>query len=170
MSVLDTLPFDTLLWLVPLFFMFHNLEEAILMGKWMERLPVKIRMIESKRQFIIAIVILTLISFLLTYFSLKNMAKHTGHMLIFSMLTTMAFNVFFPHLLLTVRFRTYNPGLVTGLFLILPFSIYIFQRALNENLIVQNEFWFLLALAPLIMIAAIFSSLKLGKLLSFIGT
>jgi hypothetical protein len=142
------------------------MEEAPLMAGWAERLPLKVRLIESKKQFIIAITILTLISFLLTWFGVRSMAKHTGHMLILSMLMTMAFNVFFPHVLLAVRFRMYNPGLVTALFLILPLSIYIFLRALNEDLITKNEFWLLLALAPLIMITAIFSALKLGKLFS----
>lgn len=136
------------------------------MEKWTERLPVKIRLIESKRQFVIAVTILTLIGFFLTYFGLQGMAEHGGHILIFSMLMTMSLNVFFPHLLLAIRFRMYNPGLVTAVFLILPYSIYIFQRALNENLLVRNEFWLLLGVSPLIMIGSIFVSLKLGKLFS----
>lgn len=166
MNFLNTIPFDTMLWLVPLSFMFHNMEEAPLMANWVDRLPVKVKLIESKRQFMIAVIILTLIGFLFTSFGLKSMAKHTGHMLILSMLMTMAFNVFFPHVLLAVRFRMYNPGLVTALLLILPFSIYLFLRALNEDLITRNEFWLLLGLAPLIMVAAIVSSLKFAKLFS----
>jgi hypothetical protein len=83
---------------------------------------------------------------------------------------TMALNVFFPHLLLAVRFQRYNPGLVTALFLTLPFSIYLFQRAFNENLLAPEEFWFLLVLSPLIMITSIFISLKLGRLLSYVGS
>jgi hypothetical protein len=163
MNFLNTIPFDTLLWFVHIFFMLHNMEEAPLMVKWSERLPVRIKLLESRRQFIFAVIILTLISFLITYFGLKAMSKHAGHLLILSILMTITFNVFFPHVLLAFWFRMYNPGLVSALFLILPFSIYMFQRALNENLIAQNEFWLLLGLAPLIMIAAIFSSLKLGK-------
>ena len=163
MNFLNAIPFNTLLWLVPFFFMLHNMEEAPLMKKWTERLAVKIKLLESRRQFIIAVAILTLISFLLTYFGLRVMSEHAGHLLILSILMTMTFNVFFPHVLLALWFRMYNPGLVTALFLILPFSIYMFQRALNEILIAQNEFWLLLGLAPLIMIAAIFSSLTLGK-------
>jgi hypothetical protein len=163
MNFLNTIPFDTLLWFVPIFFLLHNMEEAPLMEKWAKQLPVKIKLLESRRQFIIAVAILTLISFLLTYFGLKAMSKHAGHLLILSILMTMTFNVFFPHVLLAFWFRMYNPGLVTALLLVLPFSIYIFQRALNENLIGWNEFWILLGLAPLIMITSIFSSLKLGK-------
>jgi hypothetical protein len=165
------IPFDTLLWLLPFFFMLHNMEEAPSMEKWTERLPVKIRLIESKRQFIIAVTILTVIGFFLTYVGLQSMKEHAGHMLILSMLMTMTLNVFFPHLLLAIRFRMYNPGLVTALFLILPYSIYMFQRALNENLLVRNEFWLLLGISPLIMIGAIFISLTLGKLFSsYVGS
>jgi hypothetical protein len=164
MNFLNTLPFDTLLWLVPFFFMLHNMEEAPMMVKWSERLPARIKLLESRRQFILAVTILTVISFLLTYLGLKGLSEHAGHILILAMLMTMTFNAFFPHVLLVLWFRMYNPGLVTALFLILPFSIYIFQRALNENLLARNEFWLLLGLAPLIMIVSIFSSLKLGKL------
>lgn len=136
------------------------------MEKWAKRLPLRIRLIESRRQFVTAVTILTLVSFLLTYFGLNLMSQHAGHLLILAMLMTMTFNVFFPHLLVMLRFRMYNPGLLTAFFLILPFSVYVFQRALNENLLAWNEFWLLLALSPVIMIASIFISLKLGKLLS----
>jgi hypothetical protein len=166
MNFLNAIPFDTLLWFVPFLLMLHNMEEAPSMDKWAERLPVKIKLIESKRQFVIAVIILTLIGFFLTYFGLQGMAEHGGHILILSMLITMTLNVFFPHLLLAIRFRMYNPGLVTALVLILPYSIYMFQRALNENLLVRNEFWLLLGISPLIMLAAIFISLKLGQLFS----
>jgi hypothetical protein len=145
------------------------MEEAPLMEKWSRQLPLKIRLIESRRQVIIAVALLTLISFLLTYLGLNIMTKHAGQMLIFSMQMTMALNVFIPHLLLSIRLHKYNPGLVTALFLTLPFSIYFFQRALNENLLAWSEFWFLLLLSPFIMIASIFISLKLGRLLSSIG-
>jgi hypothetical protein len=165
-NFLNSIPFDTLLWLVPFLFMLHNMEEALQMEKWSKQLPLKITLIESTRQFIMAVTLLTLISFLLTYLGLKVMTKHAGQLLILSMQMTMTLNVFFPHLLFAVRFRRYNPGLVTALFLTLPFSIYLFQRALNENLLAQHEFWVLLALSPLIMISSIFTSLKLGKWLS----
>ena len=170
MNFLNALPFDTLLWLVPFLFMLHNMEEAPLMEEWSRQLPLKIRLIESRRQVVIAVTLLTLISFLLTYLGLKVMTKHAGQMLIFSMQMTMGLNVFFPHLLLAVRFRRYNPGLVTALFLTLPFSIYLFQRALNENLLTPNELWILLGLSPLIMIVSIFISLKLGKLFGQVGS
>ena len=163
MNFLNTVPFDTLLWLLPFFFMLHNMEEAPLMVKWSEQLPARIKLLESRKQFILAVTILTVISFLLTYLGLKGLSEHAGHILVLAMLMTMTFNVFFPHVLLVLWFRMYNPGLVTALFLILPFSIYMFQRALNGILIAQNEFWLLLGLAPLIMITAIFSSLTLGK-------
>jgi hypothetical protein len=164
MNFANTIPFDWLLWFVPCFLMIHNLEEAPLMENWARQLPVKIRLIESRRQFITAVTFLTLIGFLLTYLGLNIMTAHAGRMLIFSMQMTVALNVFFPHLMLALRFRRYNPGLVSALFLNLPFSIHLFQRALNENLLAPHEFWFLLAISPLIMIASIFISLKLGKL------
>jgi hypothetical protein len=163
---LNAIPFDSLLWLVPFFFMLHNMEEAPLMEAWARRLPIKVSIFESTRQLIIALIILTFISFVLTWLGLKHMSEHAGHLVILGMQMTLALNVFFPHLIATIRFRMYSPGLVTALFLTLPFSVYLFQRGLNENLLSWNEFWFLLGLAPIIMIVSIFVSLKIGKLLA----
>lgn len=39
MSYLDALPFQRVLWLVPVFFTIHNIEEAPFMEDWSKRLP-----------------------------------------------------------------------------------------------------------------------------------
>jgi hypothetical protein len=63
----------------------------------------------------------------------------------------------------TIRFRIYSPGLVSALLITLPFSFYLFNRALVENLLTWNQFWILLGLAPFVMVISALLSLKIGQ-------
>lgn len=42
MAYIRAIPFRALLWLVPVFSMLHNLEEARFMESWSKRLPIKV--------------------------------------------------------------------------------------------------------------------------------
>ena len=61
MELFNNIPFRALLWLVPVFFMLHNMEEAPSMESWSKRLPLKVRPTVSTRQFVIAVTLLTLL-------------------------------------------------------------------------------------------------------------
>lgn len=165
MSFLDSLPFDRLLWLVPVFFALHNLEEAPFMERWSKRLPLKIHPTVSTRQFSIAVMFLTLAGFLLTYFSLKYLANGAGYLIVLGIQAILLFNTFVPHIAATIRFRMYSPGVVTAVLLTLPFSFYLFRRALTENLLTANQFWILLGIAPFAMVIFAYLSLQIGKAL-----
>jgi len=149
MSFLDTLSIRQLLWLVPVFFMLHNLEEAPFMEGWSKRLPLKIHPAVSTRQFVIAVTFLTLAGFLLTYFGVEYLANQTGYLIVLGIQVILLFNAFIPHITATVRFRMYSPGVVTAILLTLPFSFYLFRRALAENLLGWTQFWILSPSPPL---------------------
>ena len=166
MTVLDSIPFERLLWLVPFFFMFHNMEEAPFMERWYKRLPLKMSLVVSTKQFVIAVTLLTLGGFIFTYLGLEIWRQPFGSLFVLGIQMTLAFNSFVPHVLSTIRFRIYSPGLVSALLITLPFSFYLFNRALTENLLTWNQFWILLAFAPFVMVASALSSLKIGQLLA----
>lgn len=166
MSLLDPIPFDRLLWSAPFFFMLHNMEEAPFMEDWSKRLPLKIHPIVSTKQFVTAMTLLTLGGFILTFLGLNIWTHPEGYLPILGLQMVLAFNAFVPHILLTIRFRLYSPGLVTAALITLPFSFYIFRRALTEELLTWNQFWLLLSLAPFVMGVFIFLSLKVGKVLA----
>jgi len=166
MQLLDSISFDRLLWLVPFFFMFHNMEEAPFMENWSTRLPLKIHPTITTKQFVIAVTILTLGGFALTFLGLELLPQPIGFLMILGIQMVLAFNAFVPHLLTTIRFRLYSPGLVTALLITLPFSFYIFRRALTENLLTWTQIWILLAIAPFAMVAFAYASLQAGKALS----
>jgi hypothetical protein len=166
MELLNDIPFRVLLWLVPVFFMLHNIEEAPSMESWSKRLPQKIHPTVSTRQFVVAVTLLTLSSFLLTYVSLAWLPTATGYLIILGMQVVMLVNAFVPHLLTTIRFRLYSPGLVTAMFITLPFSIYLFQRAFTERILTWGQFWLLLGIAPFAMVFMAYLSLQIGKVLT----
>src|ERR1043165_7705788 len=165
MPLLDSLSFDRLLWLVPIFFTLHNLEEAPFMESWSKRLPLKIHPKISTRQFVIAVTFLTLGGFLITYYGVEYLHNSTGYLIILGIQAVLLFNAFIPHIASTIRFRMYSPGVITATLITLPFSFSLFQRAFKENLISWNEFWMLLAIAPFAMVIFALLSLQFGKAL-----
>jgi hypothetical protein len=161
---LGSFSFDGLLWLVPIFFMPHNLEEAPSMERWSKRLPLKIHPQVTTRQFGIAVTLLTLGVFLITFLEINYWHRSTGYLLILGIQAILLFNAFVPHILSTIAFRMYSPGVVSAVLLTLPFSYYLFQRAFAENILSWNQFWILLGIAPFATVLFALSSLQLGKL------
>jgi hypothetical protein len=109
---------------------------------------------------------LTLGGFLVTYLALEWTRSSTGILLVLGIQTVMVFNAFVPHLVSTLRFRMYSPGLVTAMLITLPFSFYLFQRALNEHHLTGPQFWILLGISPFAMILFAYLSLMIGKALT----
>lgn len=165
MPFLDALSFDRLLWLVPIFFMFHNMEEAPFMENWSKHVPLKIHPTVTTRQFVIAVTFLTVAGFLLTYFGVEYLNNSTGYLLVLGIQMILLFNAFIPHIGTTIRFRMYSPGVITAIVITLPFSFYLFRRALTENMLNWQQFWILLSIAPFAMVAFTYISLQIGKFL-----
>ena len=163
MSFLDAIPLRTMLWMVPIFFMLHNMEEAPFMERWSKRLPVKIHPRVTTSQFVVAVVFLTVAGFIVTVVSLTWLPAPTGYLLILGMQAVLLVNAFVPHLVTTLRFRLYSPGIMTAVLITLPFSIYLFQRAFAEQVLTWTQFWVLIGIAPFAMIALAYLSLQIGK-------
>lgn len=165
MPVLDSLSFDRLLWLVPIFFTLHNLEEAPFMENWSKRLPLKIHPTVTTRQFVIAVTFLSLAGFLVTYFGVEYLANQSGYLIVLGIQAILLFNAFVPHIASTIRFRMYSPGVITAVLVTLPFSFYLFRRALTDHMLTWTQFWILLGIAPFAMVIFALISLQIGKVL-----
>jgi hypothetical protein len=163
MTFLNSIPLDRLLWLVPIFLTIHNLEEAPLMESWYKRLPMKIPLTITTRQFVIAVTFITVAGFLLTYIGVEYLASPTGYLLVLGMQAILLFNAFVPHIATTIRFRMYSPGVITAVLIMLPFSFYLFRRAFAEDMLNWNQFCILLGIAPFGTAIIAFLSLKIGK-------
>lgn len=162
---LDSIPLSHLLWLVPTFLAIHNIEEAPGMERWSRRLPLKLPFTITTRQFIIAVTLLTLAGFVVTYFGVEIVASQTGYLIVLGIQAIMLFNAFVPHIAATIRFRIYSPGILTAVLITLPFSFYLFRRAFDESILNWTQLWILLGIAPFAMVILAYTSLQIGKAL-----
>jgi hypothetical protein len=163
MTFLNALSFEHLLWLVPVFLTIHNMEEAPFMERWYKRLPVKLPLAITTRQFVIAVTLITIGGFILTYVGVEYLANQTGYLLVLGIQAVMLLNAFIPHIVTTFRFRMYSPGVITAVFITLPFSYYLFQRAFSENILSWSQFWILLGISPFAVALIALSSLLLAR-------
>ena len=165
MTFLNSISFDRLLWLVPIFLTIHNIEEAPFMENWSKRLPVKLPFTVTTRQFVIAVTVITIAGFIITYLGVEYLANQTGFLLVLGMQALLLFNAFVPHIATTIRFRMYSPGVITAVLIMLPFSYYLFRRAIAENILSWNQFWIMLGIAPFAVAIIAVVSLQIGKVL-----
>ena len=163
MMFLNSISFERLLWLVPVFLTIHNMEEAPFMESWYKRLPLKLPLAITKRQFMIAVIFITRAGFVVTYFGVEYLANRTGYLIVLGIQAMLLFNAFVPHIATTIRFRMYSPGVVTAILIMLPFSFYLFRRAFDENILGWTQFWMLLGIAPFAVVLIALISLRIGK-------
>ncbi len=166
MNPLDEISFTRLLWFVPFLLAIHNVEEAPFMEKWSRELPLPIHPAVSTRQFVWAVTLLTVAGFAITYFGINTTKQPIGVWAVLEIQMIMLVNAIAPHLVVSLRFQKYNPGVVTALFLNIPFSVYLFQRAMQVGLMSWGIFWVLLSIAPFATVTIIIVSLQFGKRVS----
>jgi hypothetical protein len=136
---------NRVLWLVPILVTIHNLEEALLMPAFLqarnESIPGSLRDLlppVTYRQFLIALLIVTVIPYLITLFGNPGRAGGIGVYLLLGFLVVMLINVA-AHVFMAVIIGGYAPGIVTALLMNLPFSVYLLRRALRERWVTGRE-------------------------------
>lgn len=160
---MSSLTFIQLLWLVPLFFAIHNVEEVPFMAKWTEKLDSPIHPKVTTRQFAIAVTFLTLGSIVITYYGTRNPDGYLGPIAIMAIQAILFVNAIVPHIVMTMKMRLYSPGLITAVLINIPFTIYLFTRAINEHKITPGLIIMLFLAAPFAMAALAWFSLWLGE-------
>ena len=115
-------------------FSLHNLEEALWLPAW-SRHATRFHPEVKKNEFHFAIFVVTTLGYGLTFLHLTADSDHRIlQSLYYGFVLMMCLNVVFPHLLATLVLRRYAPGLVTGLFLNLPFGIFLLQQGLAAGI------------------------------------
>ncbi|MCB1322723.1 MAG: HXXEE domain-containing protein [Leptospiraceae bacterium] len=110
---------------LPLVFILHNLEELIGMASWTERIPAAIHPHVTTLQFAIAITLFSLLG-LVTVFGSPRLINSVWHERILIAFAGMLWlNVFLPHVLATIVFQMYAPGVFTAVLLNLPLTSFI---------------------------------------------
>ncbi len=122
-----------LLWSVPLAVAVHNLEEAIWLPGWSARSAGRWHRRVGTIPFRFAVAVLTVLVFAIAAWAEAAGPGSLGHYLLAAYAIGQALNVVFPHGVATVATRTYAPGLLTGLCLVLPAAIGLVVHSLSEG-------------------------------------
>lgn len=154
--------FRKLQWLFPLVVTLHNTEEAIWLPAWSQRagiwhVPV------GPGEFRFAVLVLTLLAFLVTYLSFRMGPQTVWAYLATGYMAAMLANVFLPHIAASVAMRSYTPGLVTAVLLNLPVLFLLLRQALRERYVSglrATIYWIGVPVCLLISIPALF---KMGR-------
>ena len=137
----------------------HNLEEAITMSKWLgineTNLPyTKFIPVTTMQQSLpIALIIATLLLFLIPILVIYKKWDNR----IFGVVLGICLINAIGHILTTIIFRAYSPGVITAIIINFPLSIFIIRRLFKYNLL-KNFSWFhifaygIIAFIPLISV------------------
>ncbi len=128
-----------LLWLVPILFAIHNVEEALFMKETLAAaksgLPRFMRILLppiSYEQFLISLIVVTIGAFLFAAFGRLERPHGPGVHLLVGLQVVLFLNAF-SHLVSAVVLGGYSAGLVTALGVNLPYSLLVFWQALRQQ-------------------------------------
>lgn len=127
-----TIPFKRLQWLFPLAVLLHNGEEAIWMPGWTGRHAAQLPSLPAA-EIRIALAVLSMAAFLVTYFSVRKGPDSLPAYLLFGSVVAMLANVFIPHIPASIVFRSYTPGVVTAVAINLPVMSVLAIHAVRER-------------------------------------
>lgn len=142
----------------------HNAEEALWLPQW-SRFAGKFRKPVARNEFLFAVIIITMLAYLVTglFLLLPDMPVFKYAFLGF--VGGMIVNVIFVHLLSTIIIRKYSPGLVTGIFLLVPFDTLVLINAVNMGITSIYGVIVSTAIVAILLVAIIPALFKLGKIL-----
>ncbi len=127
--------FESLQWAFPVAVTFHHIEEAIWLapraGEPGKGLPVRF----SVSSFRAGLVALTIAAYGITWLSLERGRGSASTYVFVAYVFVMFLNVWIPHVSGAILLRTYAPGVVTAVFLILPITSLLLMRVGRDGIV-----------------------------------
>lgn len=138
---------ESLSWLFLAAFMIHDLEEIIWVEPWFKKNYIKVsgaipRTVQSmlssmgsitSSQFAVAVGIEFILFIPVTFLA----AEHHQFLFLTSVNSIFFLHVF-THVGQSLYVKMFTPGVITAIFIVLPYSVYLFYRLLSEGLIDWN--------------------------------
>jgi hypothetical protein len=140
----DRISYRTLQWLVAVFALLHNLEEALTMGRYAplvrDRLsgvvpPGLLTATEHLSWFYSALIVASIVPVLLVIGAVTHPTNRVAARTVLVVQSLFLVNVFVPHVPAAVALGGYAPGVVTALALELPFSVYFLRRSVRDGVV-----------------------------------
>ncbi len=150
------------LWLFPIAFTLHNIEEAIWFPDFSKSAQ-KFHKPVDTFEFSFAIIILTVFSIVITIMFFIDGKQSLACYLYFAFNFGMLINVLFPHLTATIILKKYCPGLLTGILLLAPISAYVLSWGYSNEYFIFPKFWFVVIPFTGLVIGMIPILFKIGK-------
>lgn len=163
---------QTLIWLFPIIFIFHDFEEIIMLEAWvkknsaqvLKKMPVKLaNRVEKQFSMSTAQMAVAVLFIFLFVSSSAFMANQyvingpIGNIYFFTVLILTFFIHVFTHVAQSLFFQSITPGVITSIFLVLPYSIVMLQKLLNDQLIswstVMVSLPFVFLMLPVVLLA-----------------
>lgn len=123
----------TILWIIPLLFFIHNLEEAFQMPQYLAN-QFSIRLITSQ-QFFIAISVLTIFVLLIVFLYQLNFLSSICWIIFIQ--GAIFFNSV-QHIILFFIYRSYNPGVISAFSLLSFLFSFFYPKTLNSSKAIRN--------------------------------
>ena len=154
------------LWLFfPIAITLHNLEEAIWLPAWTKHAKQFHKPIEAN-VFYFAVIFVTILAYLSTFLAVAFPSSWLWKYIFHGFLGAMILNTFFPHLVSTIILRRYSPGLVTGLFLLLPINSIILYQSVMLGHIKLTDLMISILIVSLALLSFLPLFFKIGEQLA----
>lgn len=166
----------TVIWLFPIAFMFHDLEEIVMVERFLLNNKDKLRSVLSHRlyrkmekifcvtsaQFAVAVAVV--FSVLSAATIMVGQSLHsTGALLFYTACVLILFLNVFTHIGQSILFKGYTPGIITALLIAFPYSTYCLYRLMQEGLIDWQMIGISLPLGIMLIIPVMHAGHRLGR-------
>jgi len=169
-SLQQHLSIERLIWLFPVAFILHDLEEVFTMVSWMEQhqelmahLPIS-PLVTTTAQVAGAVAFEWLLTIVAAYSGVKAMRRGRTHWFFMGLTAALFLNVF-THLGQVILAGGYIPGIWTAVIVILPYMLYLHRRLHTAGLLDRTGMVRALASGVPIGIATVLMAHQAGRLL-----
>ena len=153
------------LWLFfPIAITLHNLEEAIWLPAWTKHAKQFHKPVEAN-VFYFAVIFVTILAYLSTFLAVAFPSSWFWKYVFHGFLGAMILNIIFPHLASTIILRKYSPGLVTGLFLLIPINSIILYQSVTLGQIKLADLIFSILVVSIALLSLLPLFFKIGEFL-----
>ena len=154
---LEHLEFRKIVWILPGIWTLHEAEEWNILA-WYQRFWVNIpEMTEVTIWTWLGFI--SLCGFFWTLIATLPAKPRFSAFFVLPFFTFFAFTNALQHIWFLIYFKAYNPGLVSAVFLVIPFMLYVTTKALRSNLIP----WWYVVIAYLPIVPGLLTAIKAGN-------
>ncbi|OME33935.1 HXXEE domain-containing protein [Paenibacillus odorifer] len=150
----------SLLWLLPILFMFHDFEEILTIEAWGAKYRTKLeaaipsfmrKTYHSMLQMTTRNFAMDVLFVYILIVTVTCIAVFFSNYLLYLAVLAVFFLHVFTHLGQTIYLKVYAPGVVTAVLVVLPYSLYAYYRLLNDNLVSLGDIGWSLLLVLLLL-------------------